>query len=261
MKSPSIKAVLDQSFNDLAPFSFRYTHEKRRYIHTLKIIRNLVSDGTKILDIGTGAGITPLCLKRMGFDAEGLEYFIFPKNKTSRFATRVFEKSKELKKRWQELGLVVHEKNVLTDNLTPLGSFDVIVSEALIEHLKNPKLFLKRTVGLLKEGGLLVIATPNQVTLMNRIRLIFGKSIYWPINEFFSDGEDFIGHWREYTQSELEYMVKESGFEIIQSDNINLLRHFRKIEFSLKNLRALIYLISNLIPGTRDMNYITARKK
>ena len=261
MKSSSIKAVLDESFNDLEPFSLRYKHEKKHYIHTLKTVVELARKDAKILDIGTGVGVIPLCLNKIGFKAKGLEYFVFPENKISEFGTQAFDQSHEIRKKWQELDLVVHEKNILTGNLESLGKFDVIVSEALIEHLKDPKLFLKRVYSLLSEGGFLIIATPNQATLINRLRLLLGRSVYWPISEFFSDGEPFIGHWREYTLSELEYMIRESGFEIVQSENINLLKHFKKIGFSVKNLRALVYLVSNIIPGARDMNYIAARKK
>ena len=261
MELPSIKAVLDESFNDLEPFSHRYRHEKKRYIHTLKTVTNLARKGSRILDIGTGIGVIPHCLNRVGFKAQGLEYFVFPENKSGQFGTQAFDQSHQVRKKWQELNLVVGEKNILTDNLESLGQFDVIISEALIEHLKDPKLFLTRISTLLSEKGLLIIATPNQTTLINRLRLLFGRSIYWPIGEFFSDGESFIGHWREYTLSELEYMIRESGFEVIKSENINLLQHFKKIGFSVKNLRALIYLVSNIIPGARDMNYITARKK
>ena len=260
MKPALIKAVLDQSFNDLKPFSLRYEREKKRYAHTLNTVTDLISSSKKILDIGTGTGIIPLSLRRMGFDAQGLEYYIFPENNVGKFATKAFEESKALRSRWLELNLVVHEKNFLTDDLESLGKFDLIVSEALIEHLKDPALFLKRVSSLLNEQGFLIIATPNQATLINRIRLTLGRSIYWPIDEFFTDGERFIGHWREYALTELEYMVSTAGFKIIRSENINLLQHFRKIGVNKKNLRALIYLISNIIPGTRDMNYIIARK-
>lgn len=41
------------------------------------------------------------------------------------------------------------------------GSFDIIFASEIIEHLKNPKAAIKAWINLLKEGGYLVMATPN----------------------------------------------------------------------------------------------------
>lgn len=43
------------------------------------------------------------------------------------------------------------------------SAFDVVVSQQVIEHLKNPKRYLKDTKRVLKKGGGLYLATPNKL--------------------------------------------------------------------------------------------------
>lgn len=261
MKSPSIKAVLDESFNDLGDFALRYMGEKKRYAYTIGLVDKLPKESVRrVLDIGCGVGIVPLTLKKMGYSAEGLEYYIFPKNKKGEFSTKAFEDADSLKKKWRELSLAIHEDDVLRDNLNHLGKFDLVISEALIEHLKDPRTFLERVNSLLENDGYLILTTPNQTKLINRLRFLFGQSVYWPISEFYSDGETFIGHWREYTMNELQQIVEKSGFEVIETHNVNLLSPIKKWTAWRKNLRAFIRNLSVLFPGTRDMNYLLGRK-
>jgi len=46
---------------------------------------------------------------------------------------------------------------------------DMITSFEVIEHLKHPSLFIKEISRILKRGGLLIIATNNRNSLINRI--------------------------------------------------------------------------------------------
>ena len=48
-------------------------------------------------------------------------------------------------------------------------SFDSVVAGELIEHLKNPELFLKESHRILKENGKLIITTPNKKSWWNMI--------------------------------------------------------------------------------------------
>jgi len=41
------------------------------------------------------------------------------------------------------------------------NSFDVLISTAVIEHLENPEKFLKESYRVLKEGGIIILTTPN----------------------------------------------------------------------------------------------------
>jgi 2-polyprenyl-3-methyl-5-hydroxy-6-metoxy-1,4-benzoquinol methylase len=162
---------------------------------------------------------------------------------------------------WRNFNLKITNQNLykLTESYQP-GSIDLIISEAVIEHLKDPKKFLNNCHTLLKEGGILLISTPNIATLLKRVRFLLGKSPNWPVEEFFAAGENFTGHWREYTLYELAKMCELSGFQILTMSNKNLLTKFKGLRDWKKNLRATVAAISGLLPGTREMVYVLAKK-
>jgi O-antigen biosynthesis protein len=59
-------------------------------------------------------------------------------------------------------------------------SFDAIVCGDLIEHLRDPRLFLERVRSLLRPGGRLVLSTPNVANWSIRVGLLFGRFRYTP---------------------------------------------------------------------------------
>lgn len=75
-----------------------------------------------------------------------------------------------------------HKKNLFflkgdAENLAfPNNKFDVIVSMETIEHLRNPQKFIKEIKRVLKQGGLLIISTPNA--------LVYPKGNTFHIKEF-----------------------------------------------------------------------------
>ena len=68
----------------------------------------------------------------------------------------------------------------------PDKSFDVVVSVEGIEHLENPHLFLREVNRVLKDGGTLILTTPNIVSLRSRVRFL-GSGFFhrdaMPLNE------------------------------------------------------------------------------
>ena len=71
-------------------------------------------------------------------------------------------------------------------------------------------------ISLLKPNGMIIIETPNTVSLFNRIKILFGKSnqvsasfIFWNVGKYRS-------HFREYTKSELEEIM--SNFNLIKNE-------------------------------------------
>ncbi len=250
---------LSFAYKVLEPYSKKYIVDKKRYQNSLELLLTIPKLKTKkILDIGTGIGLMPLALNHMGIDASGLDYYIFPKNSNPMFNIVDIEK---LEKLWNTHNIVVHNQDVYHTNTTiKPESYDIILSEATIEHLKNPKEFLARCYELLAPGGYMLITTPNIATLLKRLRFFIGKSPLWPIEQFFEDGEQFTGHWREYTMKELIYMCKKSNFDIIKTENKNSLTKFKKWNQWGKNGRALIMLISSLMPGAGEMHYLLCKK-
>ncbi|WGV29000.1 class I SAM-dependent methyltransferase [Halotia branconii] len=54
----------------------------------------------------------------------------------------------------------------------PDGCADVVCAVEIIEHLENPRAFVRELVRLTKPGGLVIVTTPNQLSLLSKLTLI-----------------------------------------------------------------------------------------
>jgi len=52
------------------------------------------------------------------------------------------------------------------------GSADVVAAVEVIEHLENPRDFMRKLVRLLKPGGWVIVTTPNQLSLLSLLTLV-----------------------------------------------------------------------------------------
>lgn len=61
----------------------------------------------------------------------------------------------------------------LDSGLIPLpdASADVVAAVEVIEHLENPRDFLRKLVRLVKPGGWVIVTTPNQLSLLSLLTL------------------------------------------------------------------------------------------
>jgi SAM-dependent methyltransferase len=155
--------------------------------------------------------------------------------------------------------------------------FDAATLAEVIEHL-NPfyvPQILSELNRILKKGGVVILTTPNIVSLLNRIRLLLGKN---PIGKY---------HTREYTLSEIVSFFKNAGFRIISAGYTDVIdkrpfprRYDDKVLktianihsftglflFSLKNpskintFKILTYPLVKIFPQLRETIFIIARK-
>jgi len=89
---------------------------------------------------------------------------------------------------------------------------DVIIAGEIIEHIINVPKFIRECNRILKEGGFLIISTPNICSLKNRIRVLFGK-----LPEgcaFPSDDESFERHIVDFNFKSIKDILSKEGFEI-----------------------------------------------
>jgi 2-polyprenyl-3-methyl-5-hydroxy-6-metoxy-1,4-benzoquinol methylase len=54
----------------------------------------------------------------------------------------------------------------------PNATADVVVSVETIEHLENPRAFVRELVRLVKPGGWVVVTTPNQLSVLSLLTLV-----------------------------------------------------------------------------------------
>lgn len=104
----------------------------------------------KLLEVGFGNGVTLARLKDLGWDVTGVEFDAVSVNLA------------------RELGLEAHLGSI-EDVAYPSGTFDAVVASHLIEHLPDPAGFLRECRRVLKDGGRLVLTTPNASSLGHRL--------------------------------------------------------------------------------------------
>jgi SAM-dependent methyltransferase len=111
--------------------------------------------GGQLIDVGCGAGNLWRYLVRKGallddyIGIDAVKYPDFPRR--SRFLQADFD---------------------LAPGQLPAQAGDIVVAIETIEHLENPRSFVRVLVGLAKPGGWIAITTPNQRSLASTICLL-----------------------------------------------------------------------------------------
>jgi 2-polyprenyl-3-methyl-5-hydroxy-6-metoxy-1,4-benzoquinol methylase len=95
----------------------------------------------------------------------------------------------------------------LDDDSLPLDDeyADVITSIETIEHLENPRAFMRQLTRVVKPGGVVVVTTPNQLSLLSKMTLVLK-------NQFnaFQDGS-YPAHLTALLGIDLLRIAMESG--------------------------------------------------
>ncbi len=140
-----------------------------------------LSKKSKILDFGAGSGVNLNMLKKYGY------LDIHEKNKLARINIRL--KYKNINKIYSNLRI---KKNY----------YDLILLADVIEHVKKPKILLKKLKKFLKKNGFILITVPAYEFLFNKKDLV-------------------LGHYRRYNKTQLNKVIE--GFQIKKNSYFNTL--------------------------------------
>lgn len=160
-----------------------------------KYLQNILPEQGKILEFGCSSGFMLYPLQSKGYECFGVEPSgVFSKYVNSR-GIQVFE------------------------NTASLGSdFDVVMHYFVLEHIKDPAVFLKENLRLLKPGGTLVVEIPNAADPLYTVYDIPAfERFYWSIAH----------HWY-FTKKSFEYLLNNLGgisFKTILDQRYDLSNH------------------------------------
>ncbi len=123
-------------------------------------------------------------MRDLGWDVAGVE----PDHKAAELIRTKFD-------------LNIHE-GLLEDAVFPDNTFDVITMHHVIEHLPDPVRTLKQCLRVLRQGGRLVLVTPNPISA--------GSKRYGP------DWRDLDPprHLHLFTPRSIAHVIAEAGFEM-----------------------------------------------
>lgn len=182
---------------DVLPY--KYESEAPNFAHGF-IIKPILSflpqrKSLKIIDLGCGNGHLASLLASLGHNVTGVD----SSEDGIAIARRAYPAATYYcRSVYDDLPLII-DKN-----------YDVAISSEVIEHLYNPRLFLKNAAALLKQGGVLILTTPYHGYLKNVVMALSGK-----MDKHFTVDWD-CGHIKFYSVKTLRTMVEEQGFRHIK---------------------------------------------
>ena len=155
------------------------------------LITDALAPGNSIVELGAGQGALSLRLADQGFQVT---------------ATDIVEENFKAK----NFGIPFISVNLNKEDwIIPGMPFDAVVATEIIEHLENPRAFLRSCKEILKPNGKVIISTPN---IENPIsKAIFCRKGSW---RWFSE-DDYVaeGHITPVSKWMLCKMAEEAGFK------------------------------------------------
>lgn len=182
-------------------------HIYRREIRTgertsLSVISSLIAAGSRVLDVGTGAGALGQHLQATkGCQMDGV--------------TVNAAEAKELGSAYQQVvtaDVEVCDLQALFENRT----YDHVVCADLLEHLRSPSRVLESCRGLLKPGGSLILSVPH-VGYSGLVAELFNGDF-----RYRKEGLLDATHLRFFTRSSLMKLLSEHGWTVRRVEAIAL---------------------------------------
>jgi SAM-dependent methyltransferase len=97
------------------------------------------------------------------------------------------------------------------------GSADVVVSVETIEHLENPRAFVRELYRLAKPEGLVIVTTPNQLSLLSKLTLVLKNEF----NAFQESPGCYPAHITALLEVDLIRIFTEIGLRDIRTSYSN----------------------------------------
>ena len=210
-------------FKPLHKFNpIRISYIKNNIINTLNLKKTeRPLEKVKILDVGCGGGLLSEPMSRLGAEVVGID---------------ASEKNIKIAKlHAQKNNLDIRYFCTSPENFKTEKKFDVILNMEIVEHVKDVDFFLKSCSKLLKNNGIMFIATINK-TLKSYLFAIIGA--------------EYILRWLPIGTHEWEKFIKPD-------DLINILNKYNLKLDALDGLKFNIVKNEWIFDKDKSVNYIT----
>lgn len=201
-----------------------------------------LQDAHRILDVGAGHGLLLSLLQSLGHDCHALDVQDQPSAHPDTYGK----------------GITFQLCNVEVDPIPyPDASFDAVVCCQVLEHFSHSHLpAMKEIRRVLRPGGIVEVDVPNAVSFRNRSRMLRGKHITYDYEEHYLHATPILykgmsffprRHNREFTKSDLEILLRASGYREI---DVQFLKS-RRYREGWGRLQSVGTAIKDLVPSLR----------
>ena len=116
----------------------------------------------------------------------------------------------------------------------PDGSFDVVCSLEVVEHIQDQFAFARELCRITKPGGIAIISTPNVLNLNSRVRYLHSgfTVLFDPLLVSSDDPRHTAGHINPVPYWYLSYQLRRAGFRSVTA-------HYDRFKTSARLLLAL----------------------
>lgn len=151
-------------------------------------------EATRVLDLGCGNGVVTGWLADRGFDVVGVD-------PSSEGIERARTARPDLEFRQASAYDPLHDE---------LGTFSIVVSLEVVEHVYDPPRYARTAFEVLSPGGILILSTPYHGWLKNVAIALLGR---------FDDHVNPLrvhGHIRFWSRVTLTRLLEDAGFEVLE---------------------------------------------
>lgn len=183
-----------------------------------KLVGELVSTtkiakGARVLDFGSGIGLTCLMLQELGLEVIAVE------------------ESKKYVEKHATLG--IKSLQSLAELARYRGSFDLVVVKDVLEHLSNPREIVAELAACVRPGGYFYVRVPN----------VLAYPFHWSIST-----KEHVNH---FTPKTLTRLLEENGMEKLNFIGVHDVssrvgRIYHSVFWSLRSILPLYHQISLL---------------
>lgn len=170
----------------------------RAYADTHDVALSLLAGAPpcKVIDLGAGRGELSSRLAKQGHDVTAVERY------TAQFEADVPLVSADVDTTWP-----------FAD-----ASIDAVMAIEILEHLENPRGFLREAERVLRPGGVAIVSTPNLTSLPSRLLFTLAGqwdlflNHPWRLRDPYS--QDVQGHITPIPRWLLAHHARDAGFEV-----------------------------------------------
>jgi len=111
-------------------------------------------------------------------------------------------------------------------------SFDLVWAGDIIEHVFDPIFLLTEVRRVLRKGGYLLASIPNDLSIFNRIRTLFGISYQHKTYRKYG----YFKHHTFFSLRLIKYMLRKVGLKILKVKKIMNLNIYLRINKKISNV-------------------------